>query len=177
MRTATRQLWIVAMLAMLVLGSTVMHAVTEDTVIRACVENGNALFRFVELGEDCRKNERAISWGMKGPQGEPGPAGKDGAPGLSGVEMVSGTAMKLPTGVLAPNVTVNATCPAGKVALSGGATLSRSGAFVVLGSPVVAAGQSAPTGWSSYVTLASGGALPGAANIVATAYAICAFAQ
>jgi hypothetical protein len=79
--------------------------------------------------------------------------------------------------VLRPSVNVGATCPAGKFALSGGATLNMDAAFVVLGSPVVPDGGSAPTGWSSFVTTVSGGSLPASSNVVATAYAICASAE
>jgi hypothetical protein len=91
--------------------------------------------------------------------------------------MLKGEAKKLPTGVFGPNVTVTATCPDGKLAFSGGATLNTAGAFVVTGSPVVPADRTVATGWSSYVTTASGGSLPGTSNVVATAFVICALAN
>jgi hypothetical protein len=179
-------------MALIAFGVAIANAATDEPVIRACVENGSALIRSIDASDTCRKNERALTWNVSGPQGEPGPSGAPGAsgapgpsgspgvqgpPGLSGVEMVRGDAKKLPTGVFGPNVTVAATCPVGKIALSGGATLTSSGGFVVVASPVVAAGATVPTAWSSYVATASGGSLPGSANIVATAYAICAFAN
>jgi hypothetical protein len=172
--TFARPLWVLAAVALFALGSTAIQAVTQETVINACVDKGSALIRSIDPGDECRKNERAISWNVQGPQGDPGPAGP---PGLSGVEMVVGEAKKLPTGVLGPNVTVSAACPEGKVALSGGATANVKAAVVMLGSPVVPAGDLAPTGWTTYVTMASGGALPASANIVATAYAMCASAD
>jgi hypothetical protein len=169
-----KRAWILATVALLALGSAVAYAATEDDRIHACVDNGSALIRSIDPAEDCRKNERPLSWNARGPQGEPGPSGP---PGLSGVELVRGESEALPTGVLRPSVEVAATCPAGKVALSGGATLDLNAAFVVLGSPVVPEGGSAPTGWSSFVTTVSGGALPASSNIVASAYAICASAR
>jgi hypothetical protein len=169
-----RRLWILATIVLLAVGSAVAYAATEEDQIHACVAEGSALIRSVDSSDQCRKNERALSWNAKGPEGDPGPAGP---PGLSGVELVRGESEALPTGVLRPSVDVSATCPAGKVALSGGATLSLSAAFVVLGSPVVPDGGPAPTGWSSFVTTVSGGSLPASSNVVATAFAICASAE
>ncbi len=192
MRTLGKQLLAIGGIALVAFGLTVANAATDEPVIKACVEPGSALLRSVDLGDSCRKNERPLTWNVSGPQGDPGPSGLpgpsgapgpsgppgiQGPPGLSGVELVRGEAKKLPTGVFGPNVTVTAACPTGKVALSGGATLNLSGGFLVLGSPVVPADLSAPTGWSAYVATASGGSLPGSANIVATAYAICALAN
>ena len=171
MDTLAKRAWIFATIALLALGSAVAYAAAEDGQINACVDRGSALIRSIDPGDECRKNERQLTWNMRGPAGDPGPAGP---PGLSGVEMVSGESGALPTGVLRPSVDVSVTCPAGKVALSGGATLNMRAAFVVLGSPVVPDGGSAPTGWSSYVTTVSGGALPASSNVVATPYAICA---
>ena len=189
MRTVGRQLLAIGTIGLVAIGFTVANAATDDPLIRACVENGSALIRSIDPGDSCRKNERAITWNVSGPRGDPGPAGPagptgspgpagvQGPPGLSGVELVRGEAKKLPTGVFGPNVTVTATCPAGKVALSGGATLNLNSGMSVLASPVVPADLSAPTGWSSFVATASGGSLPGSANVVATAYAICALAN
>ena len=173
MDTLAKRAWIFATIALLGLGSAVAYAATEDDRIHACVGEGSALIRSIDAGDQCRKNERPLSWNTQGPAGDPGPAGP---PGLSGVELVRGESEALPTGVLRPSVDVGASCPAGKVALSGGATLNMSAAFVVLGSPVVPDDGSAPTGWSSFVTTVSGGSLPASSNVVATAYAICASA-
>ena len=169
-----KRLWILATIVLLAVGSAVAYAATEDEQIHACVDKGSALIRSVDPGDQCRKNERQLSWNAQGPAGDPGPAGP---PGLSGVELVRGESGALPTGVLRPSVSVGATCPAGKFALSGGATLNLDAAFVVLGSPVVPDGGAAPTGWSSFVTTVSGGSLPASSNVVATGYAICASAE
>jgi Lamin Tail Domain/Collagen triple helix repeat (20 copies) len=62
------------------------------TVIHACVRKDGRL-RLVKTTSACRKKERAISWNVRGPQGDPGlpgpqgpagPAGADGAPGTDG---------------------------------------------------------------------------------------------
>lgn len=161
---------VLAVLA-LALGSAVASADSNESVISACVDRGSALIRSLEPGDECRKHERPISWNERGPQGERGPAGP---PGLSGVELVRGDERTLPTGVLRPSVVVNASCPDGKVALWGGATVDMDGGFVVLGSPVVPDGADAPTGWRSFVTMASGGTLPSSASITATAFVTCA---
>lgn len=170
----------------LLFGSAVSLASSPANTIDACVMNGSSFIRALETGQSCRGNEKPLSWnaegpmgppgatGVPGPSGDPGPAGP---PGLSGVGSVRGEAGTLPTGVLRPSVVVSATCPEGKVALSGGATVDMDGAFAVLGSPVVAAGESAPTGWRSFVTTASGAALPSSSRVSATAFAICASAD
>jgi len=58
------------------------------------------------------------------------------------------------------------------VAISGGAFFNSPGSYVVL--TVAPADQSRPTSWTSWVTTSSGGSLPGSANLVTTAYVVCA---
>ena len=100
-----------------------------------------------------------------------------GLPGLSGIELMVNTldTQQLRNGVNAPSVTVTASCPTGKVALSGGASMSQNGGFTILSKPVVVAGQA--VGWQSFVTTSSGNALPIGSNVTATPYVVCALAQ
>jgi len=61
----------------------------ETAVIRACVGRTGRM-RLVTQSASCRRNERPVSWNVRGPQGDPGPAGPagpagaDGAPGPAG---------------------------------------------------------------------------------------------
>ena len=61
----------------------------ETAVIHACVGRTGRM-RLVTQSASCRRNERRVSWNVRGPQGDPGPAGPagpagaDGAPGPAG---------------------------------------------------------------------------------------------
>ena len=61
----------------------------ETAVIHACVGRTGRM-RLVSQNASCRRNERPVSWNVRGPQGDPGPAGPagpagaDGAPGPAG---------------------------------------------------------------------------------------------
>jgi len=54
--------------------------------------------RLVTQSASCRRNERPVSWNVRGPQGDPGPAGPagpagaDGAPGANGADGAPGPA-------------------------------------------------------------------------------------
>jgi hypothetical protein len=96
-------------------------------------------------------------------------------PGLGNVVFVYGESKQLPNGTLNPHVNVTATCPTGNVAIAGGAFFNVSGSWVVLVVPPT--DGSRPTSWTSWVTNSSGGSLPSSANVVATAYAVCAAAS
>jgi hypothetical protein len=58
-------------------------------VIRGCVRK-DGRFRLATQKYPCRKNERAISWNVRGPQGNPGPAGPAGPPGADGAPGAAG---------------------------------------------------------------------------------------
>jgi hypothetical protein len=98
-------------------------------------------------------------------------------PGLSGVQLVTGDVKPFPGRFFV--VVVNVACPAGKVALSGGALVSDAqgplySGFVVESWPTPLGGGGAPTGWTASVWTPSGGAFT---NVNATAWAVCASAQ
>lgn len=76
----------------------VSQASHDGDVIRGCVRKDGHL-RLATAKSPCRKNERRISWSVRGPQGEPGPqgpagpagpAGADGAPGSQGPQGPAG---------------------------------------------------------------------------------------
>lgn len=79
----------VAAMSLVAAGGTAL-AVTESTVISACVKDANGVVR---ISEDCHQGESAVSWnsagaegpaGPAGPAGETGPAGPKGEPGETG---------------------------------------------------------------------------------------------
>jgi hypothetical protein len=113
--------------------------------------------------------------GPTGPEGPTGPTGPRGLPGLTAIQVVLGESKNLPTDPAAPNVRVNAFCPTGKFALSGGAVVSPNGPYVVNGFPLTTNQQ--PVGWTTFVTTGDGKVLPAGTIVTATAYAVCAFAQ
>jgi hypothetical protein len=57
----------------------------DSNVIRGCVRTDGHL-RLATTKRPCRKDERPISWNVRGPQGEPGPAGPAGPVGPKGVD-------------------------------------------------------------------------------------------
>jgi lamin tail-like protein/collagen triple helix repeat protein len=69
----------------------------ETAVIHACVARTGRM-RLVTQSASCRRNERPVSWNVRGPQGDPGPAGPagaagaDGAPGANGADGAPGPA-------------------------------------------------------------------------------------
>jgi hypothetical protein len=60
-------------------------------VIRGCVRKDGQL-RLATAKRPCRKDERPISWNVRGPQGPPGPAGSTGPAGTAGADGASGAA-------------------------------------------------------------------------------------
>jgi lamin tail-like protein/collagen triple helix repeat protein len=92
--TPLRSLLIALLLALPAGGAVAVVRTPHDatTVIQACARKDGRL-RLVARASDCRVSERAISWNVKGPQGEAGPpgpagpigpAGPEGAPGIAG---------------------------------------------------------------------------------------------
>jgi hypothetical protein len=67
--------------AALALGS---DAGTEDAVIHACRHANGGWLRIPAREGACRARERAVSWNVQGPRGEPGPAGPAGPEGPEG---------------------------------------------------------------------------------------------
>ena len=61
---------------------------SDDGFIYGCVGSGQGQLRVVASAAECRSNERALTWnvrgptGARGPEGPPGPRGADGPPGL-----------------------------------------------------------------------------------------------
>lgn len=67
-------------------GAFVVGATDEPEVIHACVEDKSGDLRIAGGPDECRtdKKESALTWNVRGPQGEPGPRGPVGPQGLPG---------------------------------------------------------------------------------------------
>jgi hypothetical protein len=104
---------------------------SEESVIRACVNNTNGQVRIVD-SDRCRHNEHAISWNVQGPAGAPGPAGPPGPAGATGPAGPAGPkGDRGPTGATGPVGAVGPTGAAGPAGPAG---------------PAGAAGARGPTG-------------------------------
>lgn len=110
--------------------------VGPDGKINGCYLTNAGLLRVVDPGTPCGNGETAISWsatgsgatgppgpfgpagprGLRGPKGDPGPRGPAGS-GVTGLERIYVERSGIAAGAKAY---VEATCPAGKKALSGG---------------------------------------------------------
>ena len=107
--------------------------------------------------------------GPAGPAGPAGPQGPQGPAGVASLEVVSTTQQ-----LSGATPSVMATCPSGKVALSGGAQIDVSFAgtlFLRTSAPVVSNGV--PLGWYAVVTTTSGGSISSTWNAQLTVYALC----
>ena len=106
--------------------------------------------------------------GPVGPQGAAGPQGPQGIPGVSGYEVL---ATALTTVSLNGNqtTTLNAACPAGKIAITGGFDFSGNVASVTQ----VASFPPAADSWRVMVKLSQ----VGAATFQGRAYVVCALAR
>ena len=133
---------------------------SPPAVIRACAKSNGDLYLASTGG--CKNNETPISWNQQGPPGPMGPAG------LQSIEVISVVATPGPsTGTF---VSGTASCPAGKVALSGGAKQSTiTGGEVIQDSYPVG---DPPTAWT--VDALVGIILPPSGTLPLTVYAVCA---
>ncbi len=105
--------------------------------------------------------------GADGPEGPAGPVGPQGAPGLSGIEVVSRNSGPATN----TSAVITVLCPAGKVAIGGGASILGGTTTVVLNINQPTMSQSGlPNGWlgGGIETIAY------ASNWWVTAWAICA---
>jgi hypothetical protein len=125
--------WIVSAAAAAVFAGAAYATIPgSDGVIHACYAKSGGALRVIDASvTNCKAGETSLDWsqeglpGPKGDPGEPGPAGpqgeqgEPGAPGgLAGYEvLVAQTEVNNTTPKLA-----NVQCPAGKVAVGGGAT-------------------------------------------------------
>ena len=74
------------------LGAAVAMAKSRASseTIHACKGKRLGFVRIVERPAQCRRNEEAISWNVKGPKGDPGQPGPKGDPGAQGEPGASG---------------------------------------------------------------------------------------
>lgn len=67
------------------LAVTALTAPSDDT-ITACVLDANGDVRIVNSPDDCRQQERVLTWNEEGPQGPVGPQGPQGEQGEQGLQ-------------------------------------------------------------------------------------------
>ena len=97
MRFPRRSIVVFATIAALAFGLRAAYASESYASLSACVQNGNALIRFLNPGEKCRDHETEIWWSVTGPQGDSGARGLTGGTGPTGDVGPAG-----PTGPLGP---------------------------------------------------------------------------
>jgi len=76
------------LIALLLLGATVVYASGENEKIYACVNPGGQP-RIVEDLDECKESETKLWWnkeGIRGEQGEIGPQGPEGPEGEQGLQ-------------------------------------------------------------------------------------------
>src|SRR5262245_16519366 len=181
-RESGRRVGLVALLALvgLAVGAGIGYATIPDGggVFHACVKaNGGG--RLIDPGEpgrtgSCKAKEAAVTWNQVGPTGATGATGPTGAAGLSGLQTI--TLASLSNSVSPKEAAV--LCPAGKMAISGGASIL--GGSVAAGSdlaatvalkasrPLTISGSDAWTARAEEITPGFDG------NWMLTIYAICA---
>jgi large repetitive protein len=89
---AGKRLWLVgAALGLAVPAALATAAATngQDEPIHACVKSSSGTVRVIGPAASCRKHERALTWSVRGPQGDAGPPGAPGAPGGPGAGVTS----------------------------------------------------------------------------------------
>ena len=107
-RFPKRSIVVFATIAALAFGLRAAYATESYAGLSACVQNGNALIRFLNPGEKCRDHETEIWWSVTGPQGDNGARGLTGDTGPTGDVGPSG-----PTGPLGPAGLTGAQGPQG----------------------------------------------------------------
>src|SRR5207302_1446131 len=181
-RFPRRSIVVFATIAALAFGLRAAYASESYASLSACVQNGNALIRFLNPGEKCRDHETEIWWSVTGPQGDSGVRGLTGGTGPTGDVGPAGPTGPLgpqglagPTGSQGPQ---GLTGPAGPQGLQGptgptgpqglqGPTGDQGG----LGPT----GTQGPVGWTSWVSPVDPAQL--SAPVMITPFAVCAFAQ
>jgi hypothetical protein len=109
------------MLAVLA-GAAAISAATDTpagTTIYGCENVRHGLVRVIPAAGGCKRNERALQWNERGPQGEAGPAGPKGDPGPAGPQ---GDASVASIGSLAGSACTTFDGASGKVAVDVTAT-------------------------------------------------------
>ena len=118
-------------------------------VIVGCQKPGNGFLRVVRDADDCRRNERIVTWNERGAAGPQGPAGPAGAPGPAGLQGPKGDAGA-----------AGAVGPAGPIGPAGSAGAAGQAGPVGPAGPAGAQGPAGPQGPAGAASL---GALDGSA--------------
>lgn len=76
--------------ALATVGSVAYATIPDGNTIHGCYERVNGQLRVIDVSDDCRRSELAISWNQQGPKGDRGLQGEAGADGLNGRDGVDG---------------------------------------------------------------------------------------
>jgi Lamin Tail Domain/Collagen triple helix repeat (20 copies) len=105
---------VLALVATVSASVAVKRTANEDGVIHACKSKRTGLLRVVSSPSQCRASDRALSWNVRGPQGEAGPAGPRGQTGPQGEKGIQGDPGPVgPRGEIGPIGPAGADCAVG----------------------------------------------------------------
>jgi hypothetical protein len=116
-------------------GTVVAARPGQGGTITGCYPARTGDLRVIDNGASCRRAERTLTWGVRGPRGRTGPTGATGAPGATGPQGATGPAGALGplTRVVGDQVTLESgaaaaqllPCGPGLSAISGGYTANQ----------------------------------------------------
>lgn len=141
-------------------------------VLHGCSAKDDGALRLARV---CKATERAVTWGVLGPQGpagQPGPMGPAGKAGVVGSVVDAGTPVtSAATAPRGTTIAATAMCPTGKVLLGGGAkatTSSPNASDVALEASYPSSG----TTWTAIAAVGIAG-LPAGATLTVQAFIVC----
>ena len=82
----------VPLVSLVAAASLAVAATADDATIHACKHVKRGIVRIVRSADACKRNETALSWNIRGPQGEAGAAGSPGPTGPQGERGPAGPA-------------------------------------------------------------------------------------
>lgn len=192
----TRKSAVVAGGALLLVGAGAGIAratIPSDNTLTACYAKAGGAVRLVDPAVACKSSEKRIAWNVRGPQGIPGTAGvngtngTDGTDGTDGVDGVSGYQVVTKDfdqveefgGGSITTILLEVSCPAGKVAIGGGASGTLHDANSTLGQADLS--ESHPSTfdsatWVVGMSTLNGSTLAQGQGISGRLYAVCATA-
>ncbi len=131
----------------------------DPALVHGCVQQSSRIVKIVGADEACPPSYEALDWsitgppgpagpaGPAGPQGPEGPQGPAGPSGVSGYEVVTVCSPADCGGNVNDTKAAIASCPAGKKAIGGGASVDILPVVALNTSVPFPQGSPAPTGW------------------------------